>query len=76
MLELVVLGVGAGHVESASTRLMVLDEVRPMEANAEAAEFTERLRELGVVPRMAAEDAVHIVIAVTKGADYLVIWSF
>ncbi len=38
--------------------------------------FARRLLELGAVPREAAADAVHIAIAVTNGAEYLVTWNF
>ena len=74
--ELVVLEAGAGDVEAASARLAVLEEVRLLEATAEAATLTARLVELGAVPQKAAEDAAHIAIAVTNGADYLVTWNF
>ena len=74
--ELVLLEAGAGNAEAARARLAILDEVRLLEATTEAAQLTERLLELGAVPRKAAEDAAHIAIAVTNGNDYLVTWNF
>lgn len=74
--ELVVLEAGAGNAEAARARLAILDEVRLLEATAEAARLTERLLGQGAVPRKAVEDAAHIAIAVTSGTDYLVTWNF
>ena len=73
---LVVAEAGAGDADAARTRLDVLETLTLLDATAEAEELARSLLDLGMVPRVAAEDATHIAIAVTNGVDFLVTWNF
>ena len=54
----------------------VLAPVTLLDATADPEVVARKLLDLGAVLRQAAEDAVHIAIAVTNGVDYLVTWNF
>ena len=73
---LVVAEAGAGNADAARARLDVLETLTLLDATAEAEELARSLLDLGMVPRVAAEDAAHIAIAVTNGVDFLVTWNF
>ncbi|MDE0165832.1 MAG: type II toxin-antitoxin system VapC family toxin [Bryobacterales bacterium] len=74
--ELVLQEAAAGDSAAARARLAELEAVTLLEATDDAAKLTRRFLDLGAVPSKAAEDAAHIAIAVTNGADYLVTWNF
>ena len=74
--ELVIQEAAAGDSTAARARLSELESVTLLEATDDAARLTRRFLDLGAIPRKAAEDAAHIAIAVTNGADYLVTWNF
>ena len=74
--ELVVAEASAGDTDATRTRLKVLEAITLLDATEDAAELAGKLTALGAVPQRAAEDAVHIAIAVTNGIDYLVTWNF
>ena len=73
---LVVAEAGAGDTNAARARLDVLETLILLDATAEAEELARSLLDLGTVPRVAAEDAAHIAIAVTNGVDFPVTWNF
>ena len=74
--ELVLQEAAAGDSVAARARLAALETVTLLEATDDAAKLTRKFLDLGAIPRKAAEDAAHIAIAVTNGADYLVTWNF
>lgn len=74
--ELVIEEAAAGDVDAARARLAELRPVTLLEATDDAAKLTRQLLDLGAMPQKAAEDAAHIAIAVTNGADYQVTWNF
>ena len=74
--ELVLQEAAAGDSAAARARLAALEAVTLLEATDDAAKLTRKFLDLGAIPRKAAEDAAHIAIAVTNGADYLVTWNF
>ncbi len=74
--ELVLREAAAGDSTAARARLVEFETVTLFEATDEAAKLTRKFLDLGAILRRAAEDAAHIAIAVTNGADYLVTWSF
>ena len=74
--ELVLQEAAAGDSAAARARLAALETVTLLEATDDAATLTRKFLDLGAIPRKAAEDAAHIAIAVTNGADYLVTWNF
>jgi predicted nucleic acid-binding protein len=64
-----------GDPEAAERRSAVLAGMDVLETGAEALELAEELVQRGAVPKVAAEDALHIAIAATNGLDYLLTWN-
>lgn len=73
--ELVVQEAGAGDDVAAQERLNVLKTIPLLETSADALELAERLVASGVIPRQAADDALHLAIAATNGIEYLLTWN-
>ena len=73
---LVVSEARAGDPDAARNRLEALASVTLLEATSDAGSLANALIDGGAVPRQAANDAVHIAIAVTNGINYLVTWNF
>ncbi|MEE8583863.1 MAG: type II toxin-antitoxin system VapC family toxin [Acidobacteriota bacterium] len=73
--ELVRQEAGAGDEAAAQARLKILRDVELLAASAEASALAAALLAPGPLPRKAAEDALHIAISVTNGADYLLTWN-
>jgi hypothetical protein len=73
--ELVVNEAGAGDIDAARDRLVILESLTLLDATEEAAELAQQLMESGAIPRKAAGDAGHIAIAVTNGVEYLATWN-
>ena len=73
--QLVINEASAGDPDAARHRLTTLESVALLDATEEAQELAQRLIESGAIPKTAAEDAAHIAIAVTNGAEYLVTWN-
>ena len=73
--QLVVQEAAAGDPALAKARLGILAELELLEATDEARELARSLSERGPIPSEAAEDALHIAIAVANGVDYLLTWN-
>lgn len=73
--ELVLDEAGAGDTQAAQERLLVLQPMLVIETTTEAAELADELLRAGALPRKAADDALHIAIAATKGIPYLLTWN-
>lgn len=73
--QLVVREASAGDAEAARERLEVLTPVTLLEVTPEALTLAQELVSVGAVPTQAAEDALHIAIAVTNGVEYLLTWN-
>lgn len=73
---LVVSEAGAGDPGAARNRLEALESVTLLDATSDAESLANALIDAGAVPRQAADDAVHIAIAVTNGINFLVTWNF
>ena len=73
--QLVIGEAKAGDEEMAKKRLNLLDETELLEITNEGSSLAEALINSGAVPRKAAEDALHIAIAVVNGMDYLTTWN-
>lgn len=73
--QLVVQEASAGGPEAARERLDVLATLTLLEVTEEASALTQELVKAGAVPEKAAEDALHIAIAVTNGVEYLLTWN-
>jgi hypothetical protein len=59
----------------AQRRLAALDEATLLEITEEAVALADQLISRGPLPRKAAEDALHIAVAVVNGLDYLLTWN-
>lgn len=73
--QLVLREVQAGDNDMARRRLSALEEVELLEVTEEALALAEDLISKGPLPKKAAEDAVHIAVAVVNGRDYLITWN-
>ena len=73
--QLVLREAKAGDNEMAQRRLAALQAVALLEVTDEAVALAENLISQGPVPRKAAEDALHIAVAVVNGLDYLLTWN-
>lgn len=69
--QLVIQEASAGDTIAAQERLEVLDNIELLEVREDAVNLAQVLIESGSLPRKAAEDALHIAIAVTNGVEYL-----
>jgi predicted nucleic acid-binding protein len=65
----------AGDPQAAQQRLAVLAELELLAVTEEAIALAHALVEGGPLPAQAAEDALHIAIAVTNGIEYLITWN-
>jgi predicted nucleic acid-binding protein len=73
--QLVMQEASAGDPQAAEQCLAVLAEVELLAVTAEATALAQALVEGGPLPSQAAEDALHIAIAVTNGIEYLITWN-
>lgn len=73
--ELVVEEASAGDEAAARGRLDVLNGLKLLEVSADALALARWLVESGSVPKEAADDAMHLAIAVVNGVEYLVTWN-
>jgi predicted nucleic acid-binding protein len=64
-----------GDSEAASRRLQVLRELPRVDATADVIAFAKQIVSDGALPRNAADDALHIALAVVHGVDYLLTWN-
>jgi predicted nucleic acid-binding protein len=65
----------AGDEEMAKKRLDALKEATLLETTEDALALAGKLINNGPLPEKAAEDAVHIAVAVVNGIDYLITWN-
>ena len=73
--QLVVQEASAGDPTAAQQRLEVLAAMELLAVTEEALTLAQALVETGPMPPQAAEDALHIAIAVTSGVEYLLTWN-
>ncbi len=67
---------GRGDPTQSARRLELLAGITRVAISTEAADLAAQLLESGGVPPGSEEDALHIAIAATQGADFLVTWNF
>lgn len=65
----------AGNPEAARARLDVLEMIELLAVTEEALRLAQTLLETGPLPKKAAEDALHVAIAVTNGIQFLLTWN-
>lgn len=64
-----------GDFEAAARRLRIIKPLRQIEPTKEVGSFTKHLLTQGALPKTAADDALHIALAVVHGIDYLLTWN-
>jgi hypothetical protein len=72
---LVVDEAAAGDPQAARARLEVLKDMILLETTLEALALARELIRAGALPPRAADDALHIAIAATNGAPFLLTWN-
>jgi len=65
----------AGDPVASRLRLDSLREFSSLAINDEAIEIAETLLTMDIVPKKAAEDALHVAIATAHGMDFLLTWN-
>jgi len=73
--QLVLDEAAAGDAVAAQERLTVLQPMLVLETTAEALELAKELLQAGALPAKAANDALHIAVAATKGIPFLLTWN-
>lgn len=73
--EVVLREAGGGDPDAAERRNALLSAIDVLAVDQSALELAEELVRRGAVPDVAAEDALHIAIAVTNGVEYLLTWN-
>jgi predicted nucleic acid-binding protein len=73
--QLVVQETGADDPQAAKDRLERLTMLTLLEVTEEAVTLAQELLSSGAVPEKAAEEALHLAIAVTNGVEYLLTWN-
>jgi predicted nucleic acid-binding protein len=73
--RLVVAEAQLGDPAAAAARLMVLEPITLLAETAESRALAQKLLAVGVLPKKAASDALHIAVAAVHGMDYLVTWN-
>lgn len=65
----------AGDPDSARKRLDAIDGLAFLRLTTEAIEISKALVARGIIPKKAAEDALHISIATVHAMDFLLTWN-
>lgn len=73
--QLVITEASRGEKEMADKRLQLLAEVRLLDLDEPVNSVAKLLVEREIIPKQAAEDAVHISCAAVHGMDYLLTWN-
>ena len=74
--ELVIQEAAAGDPDAAQTRLELLRDIPIVQTETQAvSRLASHLLKRCALPRKAAQDAVHIAVAVTSGVAYLLTWN-
>lgn len=65
----------AGDARAANRRLEAVRELSSLAISENAIEIAETLLHQGIVPKLAAEDALHVAIATVHGMDFMLTWN-
>jgi len=72
--QVVVAEASAGDGNAAQERLGLIESIPRLDVSDAAGELASQLVLRGAVPKVAAEDALHIAVAATNGIEYLLTW--
>lgn len=73
--QLVATEASGGDEDAARERTAFLTKIARLRVTDAAGELAARLVESGALPRIAAEDALHIAVAAVHGVSYLLTWN-
>ncbi len=73
--QLVIREASSGDEEAVRERLALVEGIPLLAITDAVGELAARLVGRGVVPRKAAEDALHIAVAAVHGLDFLLTWN-
>ena len=73
--QIVVDEVSSGDAIRAAERLKLLSGIKLLDVSDKAIELASHLIEKHALPTKAAQDALHIAIAVVHGVNYLITWN-
>ena len=73
--QLVIQEASAGDPIASQQRLKILEIIELLATTEEALTLAQAFLKFKIMPQKAAEDALHIAIAVTNGIDYLLTWN-
>ncbi|WP_066377490.1 type II toxin-antitoxin system VapC family toxin [Anabaena sp. 4-3] len=73
--QLVIQEASAGDSIAAERRLKILETIELLEAREDSLTLAQAFLDFKIMPQKAAEDALHIAIAVTNGINYLLTWN-
>jgi hypothetical protein len=73
--ELVLRECAAGDPDAAKRRLKSIESIPLLVATEESYQLAENLLITGIIPAQAAEDSLHIAIAIIHSVDYLLTWN-
>ncbi len=73
--ELVLRECAAGDPNAAQRRLGIIESIPLLVATEESYRLAESFLRKGIIPAKAAEDSLHIAIAVSHAVDYLLTWN-
>ena len=73
--ELVLRECAAGDPDAAQRRLEIIESIPLLVATEESYQLAENFLKKGIIPAKAAEDSMHIAIAITHSVDYLLTWN-
>jgi len=73
--ELVLRECAAGDPDAAQRRLEIVEGIPLLVATEESYQLAEAFLINGIIPAKAAEDSLHIAIAISHSVDYLLTWN-
>lgn len=74
--QLVVREASRGDADAAQRRLEKLKEIELVKITQDAEKLALKFIKQKILPKKAADDALHIAIATANGMDYLLTWNF
>lgn len=64
-----------GDENAAKRRILILNSLTSLKMSEEAMRLSHNIMQLGILPKNAEEDSVHIAIAISNGMNFLLTWN-